>query len=278
MIEDILNKSITLIVKCKVNRLGSNTLNNHIKGALNRFAETTKNLEYERMQCIDNGGNVLFERDGEENKVSWTRGDMQEALSHQLGDLINEHNHPTPFIQSDNKTFETPTLLSKQDVSHLWEVSTLGYDENGNAIVGTPWKSITCECSNGSRVTLTRLDGTSTDNFVIDDYLYKEYGGDPPKHTREEFDEAYNMLRKDWVSMHRKFKEDYRQHMYQWADNYIEIHDDFDFKEYDLAYGKESSKFKKDFARNYDTWNGNFRFDASVFEELGFELSLEWVR
>ena len=123
---NIIEKTIEniLTIKCKVNRIGTNSLNNNIKGGLNRFAEETKDLTHERVQLLDNKGNVLLEEDGDENHVSWN---SIEALQYQQGDLINEHNHPTPFIQSNDKTFELSTCLSDRDVNNLWKVDTIGF-------------------------------------------------------------------------------------------------------------------------------------------------------
>ena len=272
---NIIEKTIEniLTIKCKVNRIGTNSLNNNIKGGLNRFAEETKDLTHERVQLLDNKGNVLLEEDGDENHVSWN---SIEALQYQQGDLINEHNHPTPFIQSTDKTFELSTCLSDRDVENLWKVDTIGFTEDGEDITGTVYKSVTCECGNGSRMTLTRIDGTSDNNFVIDDYIAKEFGGQPPKHTREEFDETYNMLKSDWQTMLHGFNNDYREHMNNWANKNNTKYNNRN--EYTEEYNKEASKFRKNYARNNKTWNENLKFDIDAFKEIGFELSMEWVR
>lgn len=289
-IEYNINKS-WLMVKCKVNRIGANNLNNKIKGALNRFADKTRELPVENMQCIDNNGNVLFEStDGDENQVHWKISDVQTALESQHGDLINEHNHPTPYISATGEMLSTPTMLSEADVEHLWEVDIVRYDENGYAKMGTVWKSVTAECGNGSRMTLTRIDGDTEDNFVIQEHLAQEGGyGSRPENNKDEFMEAYNMLRQDWRDMHIRYKEDYAKFTENWiyahgnkesigaeklANDGVIMYDNMDI--YMREYNKAVKEFTKDWVNNDETWTGNLRYDIDVFKELGFDLSLEW--
>lgn len=275
--------------KCKVNRVGFNLLNNRIKGALNRFADATKGLDHEMMQCIDRQGNVLFEKEGEKNRVSWSGNDIQNALTYQEGDLINEHNHPTPYIEATNEMLETPTMLSEQDVKNLWTVDTIGYDEYGNAITGTVWRSVVAECSNGSRMTLTRTDNDPTNNVVVQDYLGREFTGERPDNNMDEFMEVYEMLNSDWKAMHRDFLSGYNDYAEEWVMTHankesigtqlhpqegIVVYDNQDA--YMEAYDKAMSEWSKDFVQNNRTWKGNLQFDIEAFKELGWDLSLEW--
>ena len=290
IIEEVLEKAF-LTVKCKINRIGINNLNNHIKGALNRFAEyDAKLLEYERMQCIGKNGKVLFQRDGERYQVSWSNEDVQKALQSQEGDFINEHNHPTSYIEATGEMLNVPTCLSRKDVENLWKVSVVSQTEDGVDMLGTVWRGVVAECSNGSRMSLIRRDDDTYLNSVVQDYVGREYDGELPDNNKEEFMEAYNILSSDWKAMLKDYKKSYNSFVDEWISTHStrdSLADPSNWNENDIIYdtseeymeefNKSVNKFSKDyFADENSTWNGNLRFDIRVFKDLGWDLSLEW--
>jgi hypothetical protein len=139
-------------------------------------------------------------------------------------------------------------------------------------------------------MTLTRKDKNPTDNFVVDNFLADEYGGEYPSNNKDEFMEAYRMLESDWISMHKRFKKAYDDFTADWISTHMNreslgaelgnysddtiFYDNYD--DYMKDFNKESSNFVNDFVKNDKTWIGNLQFDIEAFDELGWELSLEW--
>lgn len=215
IISKILNNTI-VSVKCKIERVGLNSLNNILKNRINRFQDSMIDAPVEHMQCFDNKGNVLFEKEGTEHQVKWNHNDIMNALDYQMGDLTQVHNHPHVYRDAPDDMLGTPTMFSKEDVENLWKVDTVGFDEYGGEVIGTIWRSTTCTCPNGSRMTLTRKDNNVLDNFVVDNYLADEFGEGYPLNNKDEFMDAYNMLKSDWVSMHKRFKSAYDDFTMEW--------------------------------------------------------------
>ena len=289
IIETVIYKSVEM-VKCKVNRIGSNTLNNKVKSSLNKFRDKFKNADHEFLQLIASDGSVLGEIEGEENSVTTKLIDYQNAFETQMGDLIEDHNHPTPYQGADGIQNELCTILSEADVENLWHVDVLGFDDNGEAIIGTYTKSITAECPNGSRMTLTRLEGESTNNFVIKDFIDRDYGGHSDTEYWNKLDHdygdggamidsrydafmnVYHEMHESWRDYVHNYESDIKSHMTDWVNtqrdnpNYTPV-----------MYDKERVRYAKEYARNDDYWNDEVKLYASYFNDLGFELSIEWV-
>lgn len=171
IINDVIDKTI-LTVKCGVERIGNNSLNNHIKGAMNKFYNDSKNYPIEHEIFIDNNGHIIKEIQGNEYSVKLDNNDYIEITEHQLGDVSSIHNHVTPFGEAEGNELQLSTMFSENDIKGLWNVNTIGFDEDfEDELIGTLTKTVSCQCSNGSRLVLTRKDGSSTDNPIVKEYL-----------------------------------------------------------------------------------------------------------
>ncbi len=117
------------------------------KSVMDKFRDETKDWNHEKVLYLDNDGNILWEKEGNNNSVSlnvqeaW-RLSASENIDNPLGyGQINiEHNHPTI------KGFEAfPPVLSIGDTNKMLSYANEGY----------LFRSITAE-GNGKRMSLIR--------------------------------------------------------------------------------------------------------------------------
>ena len=269
------------IWKCSTRRIGSNSLNNKIKGTLNKFAEKTKNNTIEQGLIIGGNGEELDWHDGTYENVSYDEDDVINALDKNNGkDLVFEHNHVGSFIdkrQSEEDELEDlvqsnmPTLLSMPDIQIFFETT----EYNGKKI--TPFKSITADSTNGTRMTLTRIDGDGED--LTNNHVLKNISD-----SRYEVNEAWKNMYSRWATFFNTYNENlktftanYRNEHYQkYYDEWISKgKDDNVWQEFWSNHNKERNNYAKQMIKEYyaeDVINKSVK----EFKDIGFELYVEW--
>ena len=282
IITNIIEKSY-IAIKCKVNRIGNNSLSNQIKHTLNNFAEKTKNNKIEQGLIIGNNGQELEWSDGTYENVGYDEDTVKKALDNNDGkDLHFEHNHVGSFIDKEKKFDEMiqlnmPTMLSLPDVDTLFE--HMNY--NGQEVI--PFKSITADSTNGTRMTLTRIDKDGedlTNNHVlknISDSKYDVHEAWKNMYSRwatffNQYNNNLKVFNANWMNGER-----YQQSMREWNES-SQTEEDRKriFQDgFWRAYYRERDKFAKQMVKE------NFEEDVmkdsvKEFEKVGFELSLEW--
>lgn len=283
IIEEIITKSI-LSIKCTINRIGSNTLNNKIKGTLNRFAEKTKNNTIEQGLIIGNNGEELDLNDGTYEHVGYDEDEVRTALDKNNGkDLYFEHNHVGSFIDKENKftasfakpQLNMPTMLSLPDIQTLFE----HMEYNGQECV--PFKSITCDSTNGTRMTLTRIDKDGDD-------LYHNHVLNNLSDTKYDVNEAWKNMYSRWATFFNKYNkgvdsfarewhaENMPFYMEQWAkegkteEARVRLFE----KDFNIKFNKVIQDKRDEILKDYE--KEVMTESIKEFKELGFELSMEW--
>lgn len=284
---EIINKIFDeLIIKCRK----SGGLSTRVKGRLNHFAEESRGYRKEKGLIINANGEILLERQGTETKVQYTVSEIKELIEKTglMGDFHKEHNHPTPYISAKNEENLLPTCLSEADIDNLQECWVFD-DKNGDELYITPFKSITCECPNGSRMTLNRI-GIGDENTVRNASI------DPDVFKYDAFHRKFNQARDNLQIAHSNFI-----HNLIDTGGYIDSHMDNWYKEWNKnnqhnqkilhqepidwgalespsreEYNRERDKYIQEYTRN----NYKYYIENSIkeWQELGFELSVEWTR
>ena len=172
-----------------------------------------------------------------------------------------EHNHPGAYGKKDDTNapldYNVFTCLSKGDVDSLLrsvEVYGENYKSSGILVQGLV-RSITAECSNGSRMTLINNNpiGTTVDS--------------------EKYHEVYNNLNKKWnqylVDVGRKGinygdTEKYAQ--------YYKEHPNGNLSEF--IHNDKNTYMKKESLNSFPNLISD---EIKAFGELGFELRLDWL-
>lgn len=266
------------ISKCRRSiRVGMSSLSNQIKGTLNRFADKTKNNTIEEGLIIGTDGSELLWSKGTYENVSYDEEDVRKALDMNNGkDLFFEHNHVGSFIDNDKK-FEdmlqltVPTLLSLPDMNTLFE--TLEY----NGVKITPFKSITADSTNGTRMTVTRIDNEGED--LTNNHVLKNVSDSKYMVT-----EAWKNMYSRWATFFNQYNKNLKvfainfrtEHYQDYYDKWVNSgKDDNVWKRYWNDYHSARDKFANDLVKD------NFEVDVmqdsiKEFKDLGFELSMEW--
>ena len=145
------------------------TLNKAVLSQFNKFHEQVcikRSLKKEKALICDNKGNNIFTKNGSKHSVSIQENTIDD-LYEKYGELHLTHNHPSigkPMAE----------CLSKSDVISLFQ-ERQEYDiHEGYGDYYFPFKSISCESPNGSRMTLVRADNFKREN----QYDVVNLGGD----------------------------------------------------------------------------------------------------
>lgn len=251
-------------------------LSNLVKGALNRFAEISKNFVNEQTWLITPNGEVVEVIDGDRNHCSLPL----DTAKRYGGDLSIEHNHPHWFNEGFKGEKLLPTCLSESDMMRLVDREYVDDD------LFTPYKSITCESYGGCRVTLNRL-GVGDDNVVL-----KKANGDMSDwmEFHGEYVTAVANLKMNYGKFMASFNDTgglLDRHMSNWRRdwNLNNPHNqevikqkpvDWDALEHpsDEEYYNEMSNFVKTYCR--ENYGDSLKESMDEFKKLGFELTVEW--
>jgi hypothetical protein len=161
----------------------------------------------------------------------------------------------------------------------------VGFDEDGEELGGTRERSVSVVSPNGSRMTITRIDGDSLNNPVVTDFMENgEYSSNSKYY--QDFFKTYHNLERAYTTYINGYNDNVQNAMNEW----LSIHDVADYgspettesvrrayKKYNEAYDKEFKRVLKDKARNDSEFNKALETAVHDFKELGFEFSMEWV-
>ena len=261
----IISKTIEdAIIKCgRIVGGVKSSLNNHIRHTLNSFFDETKDLTHERVVYMNNKGEVLLRKDGE--KYSWrvSSEEMTELVYEDggLDTILNKgglhitHNHPGPYRESeyDNGDF---TCLSEADMNNLKGTLTF----NGERYYRD--KSITADCSNGTRMTLVR----QTDSF-----------------NPSVFDKARDNLISNWRKYIQDSKENTKKELWDFTLKWKEENSFENTGEVIYPFLPPSDVLhdvKVNIERKFAEEHFEEYIQPSIqeFDETGFELSFEWIK
>lgn len=282
--KDIIIKTLNeAIHKCSGYRVGNLSLGNKTKQTLNRFRNKTKDYDYEAMQFINTNGEVVLERDNKPTddrsgaKVDFTDLNFDEMAENGDYDLIITHNHPGAYweykyvgdIPKGDGFYskkQIATILSLDDCLQVLHTATLS---NGEMV--TPFKGIVAECPNGSRMSLIRRKDYDVDNITGK--------GNNTKQIRYQilFENAYEVLHNKWKHYLEDYDQQLKIHMHSWSKNHYENRPKWwnDRDKKNEMYYKEKTRFSKTF--NKEHFNEKYLSDIiETFDNLGFELSVEW--
>ena len=309
-----INKSLDdAIQKCSKPSYSLMNLSNRIKHSLNVFAETIRELDYEKGCLIDNKGNVVYENTDHSNKtVHLNQTDYLEELmmnDHHIREWVDnleketeeiynstddigeayskstkleeeytknliqyltengnfqiniEHNHPGAYGNNDDTNvpldYNVFTCLSEGDVNCLLggvEVYGENYKSSGIYVNGLV-RSITAECSNGSRMSLIN-------NNPIDTNI-----------DTEQFINVYNNLNNKWKTYLKEIRE--KGINYSNQEKYIKYHKEHpNEKLLDFIHNDKNNYMKKESLKIFPSMISD---DIKAFEELGFELRVDWL-
>lgn len=131
---------------------------------------------------VDKNGDGVFTKKGTKSRVSFTDREIRDNYE-KYGELNVTHNHPRDNLRPPAE------CLSDGDLNFLtMQISQYGKRDDGSeGFLGYvyPFKSISCESSNGSRMTVVRGDKFSDKdnrkfrdaNRKLQDYFDSYYGG-----------------------------------------------------------------------------------------------------
>lgn len=251
VIEKVVSYSIT---KCGRLKGGvKSSLNNFIRHHFYDFFDETKRLKYEKVEYLDNHGNVLIKQDGDESSWTVDGGDIGHMIEENFDTILNSggfhitHNHPGSYREADldNGDF---TCLSEADMNNLKK--TFDWESKGV----NNWyyaKSITADCSNGTRMTLVR----NTDSF-----------------NPSVFDKARDNLISNWRKYIADSKENVKEELWEFASEYKSENNVLPPSD---VLNDAKIKIQEEFAREH--FQEYIQPSIKEFDETGFELSYEWI-
>lgn len=194
--EKVILKSINnAIIKCSQHL----TLGSKVTASFNKFHDETcgkKIRKTEKAIVTDDKGNVLCEFKGNKNEVSEYDDRKIKDLYEEYGDVIHvTHNHPR------NGKKPVAECLSLGDVLTLFDTyRPYGKRDDGSEgyLVGEEGvyytKSISCESSNGSRMTLVRGDNFKHENESKALDLSKDLGNYWEKYYTDYYDTRVKVM------------------------------------------------------------------------------------
>lgn len=116
---------------------------------------------------VDKNGDEVFTKKGNKTSVNFTDKEIKDAYE-DYGELNVTHNHPRGNLRPCAESLSRPDVMLLKEKVELY-----GKREDGSeGVLGEfyPFKSISCESSNGSRMTLVRGDKFSSND---EDLLFK---------------------------------------------------------------------------------------------------------
>ena len=236
------------------------SLNNHVKGALNRFSKKTRGQEHETLAIIDNNGKTVKTIDGDESHVNIDSSGLEG------GEYHLEHNHP-PYWNS-----RLPNSLSLADYLQLMRFDGYSVDmETLAPCLNFRWKSITAEgSSNGTRMTLMIADPERFTQVLLDnpdsfiEWANGMCGMDTPKCTVDKYyDDAIIGP---------------EHHVQDWTEQRLKEADEkgvkVDYKKLKEDREAEREKYIKDFDSKPDRFEEYLKEDMRKCREMGLELTV----
>lgn len=116
---------------------------------------------------VDKNGDEVFTKKGNKTSVGFTDKEIKDAYE-KYGELNVTHNHPRDNLRPCAEALSRPDVMLLKDKVQLYGKR----DDGSEGVLGEfyPFKSISCESSNGSRMTLVRGDKFSSSD---EDLLFK---------------------------------------------------------------------------------------------------------
>ena len=256
--KEIIDKVISYSIK-KCGRLKGglkSSLNNFIRQQLYKFFDETKTLEYEKVEYLDNHGNVLIKKKGDRHSWEVKGEDISKIIDDNFNLIMDKggfhitHNHPSSYRESDMDCGDF-TCLSEADMNNLKK--TFNWESKGIH----DWyfnKSITGDCSNGTRMTLVR----NTDSF-----------------NPSVFDKARDNLIKNWRKYIKDSKENTKEALWDFVLVWQSKNNTTNLPSSDVL-DKEKVEIQKRFAKEH--FQDYIQDNIKDFDETGFELSFEWIQ
>lgn len=261
------------INKCSRHRTGRLNCPNVIKRALDDFADRTVSSTVEHLEWYTSDGMMVFQKTGESMSVEWDVEDEYDVIRDEYFDLYAVHNHPDTFIINGDvyNTQMIPTLLSYEDIDNLWTVHDYDDYSSGDLIEVpvTLFKSITAECGNGSRMTLSRVGGNGRDNSILH----------PTDDMINNFEGTYDRLEKNWLRFVDDYKNEMKKHMDEWCMKKLTTLQDsngVNGRWTPLDYETERNRYGKHFSQEF--FNKYIEDSINEFKNIGFDLSVEWTK
>jgi hypothetical protein len=260
------------ISKCSRHRTGRLSCPNVIKRALDDFASRTHEDTREHMEWYTSDGMMVFKKTGDAMSVEWDVEDEYNVIDDEYFDLYAVHNHPDTFL-IDGTVYNTqmiPTLLSYEDINNLWTVHEYSDYSSGEEIEVpvTLFKSITADCGNGSRMTLSRIGGDGMDNSILH----------PTEKMVDTFNDAYDRLVDNWKRFTNAYKDEVNNHMSEWCMmklNTLKDSNGVNGRWTPSDYENERRRYGKRFSQ--EVFNEYIMDSINEFKDIGFDLSTEWT-
>ena len=238
IIEEVINKSIYKSHQHLTIR------NNNVKKVLNDFAHSTRNRKTEKGLFITSSGEIAFSKNGSKRSVSFTENEIKDTYK-EYGELHIEHNHPDMVKNVKLPYTET---LSMADMNLLTFRTRFYDDHNGWGDYEYPFKSITAEGTNGSRMTLVRGDYFTEENH-------------------EDFDNAMKKLNKEYVNYQELYSNTRSDFLHKISANDFDSDD-----EWRKQLHKETINKIGDFEDSRE-----FKSIQKDFRNANMRLTVEWI-
>ena len=273
------------IIKCRT----GGQLSSRVKKTLNTFAEKSRKWRKEQAIVIDANGEILYSIKGKTYSVNISSEEVIKLIQDNgmVGDFHIDHNHPTPYQNAEREENLLPTSLSYPDVMRLVDCWSPYSEKLDDFVSITPYKSVTAECPNGSRMTLNRL-GINEKNKVLE---VNEKGGDEFQKFMDDYTQANrNLGLKTGEFCQNIIKTGglLEQHMDSWVKEWnknnkhnqeVLKHKPVEWDKMEFPSDKEYNQEKNNFITDYskENYKDFLKDNIKEFKDLGFELSVEWT-
>lgn len=176
---------------------------------------------------VDSEGNDVFTKKGTKNRVGFTEREIRENYE-KYGEMNVTHNHPRDNLRPPIE------CLSDGDVAFILDSHSHFDGDTGVNTTFYPFKSISCESSNGSRMTLVRGDKFANNTREQNSKV---------REARKELQNYFQSYYDNYYETMSKVRQDYNMDDFP---NYVEYRNTIIAKTFEqTGYFEKSSKFKE---------------------------------
>ena len=303
--KSLILKAINESLKCRKESYALIGLSNHVKGAMNQFANSTRNETIEHGVIIDGHGHTLVKVDGNENSVHIpTETTISKILEEKCKDLLDDYQREYNALMSEGKENDTIFLRDKYEKEIYKRIESLKEDVFFNVDHNHPGAYSSAELDYNVFTCLSKADldncllrgyigmGVGDGGFFIDNIVKSKtaecsngsrmtlVNNNPPNAmvNVEKFNKARDNLLNTWdeyASVTIKNEALHYAHSLVDSGKYSESDVKRDRNDLRTEIGNDINAYIK--KKSLEIFPNMIKDNIKEFEELGFELRVDWL-